>query len=214
MNPIGGRAPEQCDESARIPDHPGISPGLTMTSDPAAPRWVVVVRPERLDVLVQLSRTFQRATWVSVLSDRRRGQRRRHQVDVGKDLRVEDRRGTADDWTQRPSYRLARRGDGFDVCEATGFALARCVECGETVMFEMPRSSEPPRRVDLRVVHEQGESRPRTRHAVELLLYASGERPLLACRCLARTYVDVIGPEFGRCEAVGAGRLGEVRGAR
>ena len=163
-----------------------------MNPDTESPRWLVVVYPDRPDVLAQLSRTFGAAPWVSVLADRRRVERRRRQFLVGSELRLGDRRATPGDQTQRPSYRLARRGEGFDVFEATGYAPAQCPECGATVMFEMPRSSEPPTRLDLNVVHEQAEPRPRARHAVELLLYASTGRPLLACRSSARTHVEVV----------------------
>jgi hypothetical protein len=160
-----------------------------MSPDTATPRWLVVVCPDRPEVLEKLSRTFQRATWVSVLADRRQGQRRKRQALVGPELRLSDRRATPGDQTQEPTYRLTRRGEGFDVYEATGFAPARCEECGATVMFEMPRSTEPPARLDLHVVHDQ-EPRPRPRHAVELLLYAPSGRPLVAWRCSARTHVE------------------------
>jgi hypothetical protein len=160
-----------------------------MNPDTATPRWLVVVCPDRPEVLEKLSRTFQRATWVSVLADRRRGQRRKRQALVGSELRASDRRATPGDQRKEPAYRLTRRGEGFEVYEATGFAPARCPECGATVMFEMPRSTEPPVRLDLHVVHDQ-EPRPRPRHAVELLLYAASGRPLVAWRCSARTHVE------------------------
>ena len=160
-----------------------------MSPDTATPRWLVVVCHDRPEVLEKLSRTFQHATWVSVLADRRQGQRRKRQALRGPELRLSDRRATPGDQTQEPAYRLTRRGEGFDVYEATGFAPARCEECGATVMFEMPRSTEPPARLDLHVVHDQ-EPRPRPRHAVELLLYAPSGRPLVAWRCSARTHVE------------------------
>ena len=163
-----------------------------MSPDAAAPRWLVVVFRDRPEVLAALSRTFESAAWVCVLADRRRGERRRRRVLVGSEYRLSDRRAMPGDQTLRPSYRHARRGDGFDVFEATGYAPAQCPECGATVMFEMPRSSEPPTRLDLNVVHEQAEPRPRARHAVELLLYASTGRPLLACRSSARTHTEVV----------------------
>jgi hypothetical protein len=162
-----------------------------MSTEATAPRWLVVVYRDRPDVLAQLSRTFEAAPWVGVLADRRRNERRKRQVLIGSDLRLGDRRGTAGDPVQRPSYRLARQGEGFDVFEATGYAAAQCGECGATVMFEMPRSGEPPTRFDVHVVHEQTEPRPRARHFVELLLYAAGGRPLLACRSFARSHVEV-----------------------
>ena len=158
----------------------------------ATPRWLVVVCPDRPDVLAQLSRTFRSAPWVGVFSDRRQRQRRSRQVLVGTDLRLGDRRGTPGDRTRTPAYRLTRQAEGFDVYEATGFAPARCPDCGATVMFEMPRSGEPPTRLDLDVVHESTEPQTRARHAVELLLYAPSGRPLMASRTLARTRVDVL----------------------
>src|SRR5262249_32793898 len=120
-----------------------------MSPDLSVPRWVVVVRPDRPEVLVQLSWTFRCTPWVEVLADRGRGDRRKRQMLGGADRRLGERRGTASDRMQRPSYRLARRDEGFDVYEATGFAPAQCSDCGATVMFEMPKSSEPPVRLDL-----------------------------------------------------------------
>jgi len=163
-----------------------------MSPDTATPRWLVVVCHDRPEVLEKLSRTFQHATWVSVLADRRQGQRRKRQALIGPELRLSDRRATPGDQTQEPAYRLTRRGEGFDVYEATGFAPARCPDCGATVMFEMPRSGDPPAGLDLHVVHESTEPQTRARHAVELLLYAPSGRPLMAYRSLARTRVDVL----------------------
>src|SRR5262245_45935660 len=125
-----------------------------MSPDVASPRWVVVTHPERLGLLEELTWQFRAAPWVEVLADRRRGERRKRQMPGGADLRVGERRGMPGDRTQRPAYRLARKADGFDVYEATGFAPAQCPDCGATVMFEMPRSAEPPARLDLHVVHE------------------------------------------------------------
>ena len=165
---------------------------MTTVSNSSEPRWIIVARPDRPGFLDELAWRYRQAPWVEVLADRRRGERRRQQEGRGVDLRLRERRGVQGDPTRIPAYRLVRQGEGFDVYEATGFAPARCEECGATVMFEMPRSSEPPWRLDLQVVHEQVEPRPRSRHAVDLLLYASTGRPLIACRCFARTYVEAI----------------------
>lgn len=130
---------------------------------------------------------------VDVLADRRRGERRRRQEPCALDLRLGERRGVPGDRTQRPAYRLARQGDGFDVYEATGHAAARCPDCGATVMFEMPRSGEPPARLDLHVAHDDmALDQHRARHVVELFMYAFSGRPLLAARSFARTRVEVV----------------------
>jgi hypothetical protein len=165
-----------------------------MSSEQTLPRWVVVTQPNRPGLLDELTWRYRLAPWVEVLADRRRGERRKRQMLGGADRRLGDRRGTPVDRTQRPSYRLVRRGDGFEVYEATGFAPAQCPNCGATVMFEMPKSVEPPSRLELTVVHDDATMGPQTRarHAVELLLYGSGGRPLLACRSFARTRVDVL----------------------
>lgn len=158
----------------------------------ASPRWVVVTRPDRPGLLDELAWRYRGAPWVSVLADRRRGERRQRQAPYEADLRLGDRRGTPGDRTRTPAYRLTRQGAGFDVYEATGLAPARCPDCGATVMFEMPRSGEPPARLDLHVVHEHADPQTRARHAVELLLYAPSGRPLMASRSRARTLVDVL----------------------
>jgi hypothetical protein len=163
-----------------------------MRADAPAARWVVVTCPDRPGLLDELAWRYRSAPWVSVLADRRRGERRQRQTPRAEDLRLGERRGTPGDRTRTPAYRLTRHAEGFDVYEATGFAPARCPDCGATVMFEMPRSGEPPARLDLHVVHERTEPQTRARHAVELLLYASSGRPLMASRSRARTLVDVL----------------------
>jgi len=160
----------------------------------APPRWILVTRPDRPGLLDELAWRYRGAPWVEVLADRRRGERRQRQGPCEADLRLGDRRGTPGDKTRTPTYRLTRQGEGFDVYEATGLAPAHCADCGATVMFEMPRSGEPPARLDLHVVHEGAKTEPQTRarHAVDLLLYASSGRPLMATRSRARTLVDVL----------------------
>ena len=102
-----------------------------------------------------------------------------------------DRVGLLDELAWR--YRLAGQGDGFDVYEATHHAAVRCPECGATVMFEMPRSGEPPTRLNLQVAHDPMAGNPhRARHVVELSMHAFSGRPLLAWRTFARTRVELV----------------------
>jgi len=121
--------------------------------------------------------------------DRRRGERRQRHRSPAVERRLADRRrSVAKGGT--PDYRLAYRGDGFDVYEATSFLSTQCGECGITVVFEMPRFGEPPARLELRVIHEEAESQPqplRARHLVEIQTFGVTGRPLLAARHLART---------------------------
>ena len=50
-----------------------------MTPDAAAPRWVVVTRPDRPGLLDELAWRYRLAPWVDVLAERRRGDRRQRQ---------------------------------------------------------------------------------------------------------------------------------------
>jgi len=160
----------------------------THSSETAPPRWIIVAHPDRPGFLDELAWRYRQAPWVEVLADRRRGERRRQQELRGADLRLRERRGVQGDPTRMPAYRLVRQGEGFAVYEATGSAPARCEECGAAVTFEMPRSGEPPARLDVRVVHELiSPNSQRARHAVELLLSGPGGRQLLASRIHART---------------------------
>jgi hypothetical protein len=164
----------------------------TTTAD-AAPRWVVVTRPDRPGLLDELAWRYRRAPWVNVLAERRRGDRRQRQEPRATDLRLGERRGVPGDRTHRSAYRHASQGDGFDVYEATAHAAAQCPECGATVMFEMPRSGEPPARLDLQVAHDRtAVDQHRAGHSVELFMYAFTGRPLLASRSFARTRVEVV----------------------
>jgi hypothetical protein len=163
-----------------------------LTTD-TAPRWVVVTRPDRPGLLDELAWRYRQASWVDVLADRRRGERRQRQEPRTTDLRLGDRRGVPGDRTHRPAFRLVGHGAGFDVYEATGHAAARCPECGAIVVFEMPRSGEPPARLDLRVAHDDmSVDQHRARHVVELLMYAFSGRPLMASRSFARTRVEAV----------------------
>src|SRR5262245_5922775 len=164
-----------------------------MNADTVAPRWVVVTRPDRPGLLDELVWRYRYAQWVEVLADRRRGERRQRQEGRATDLRLGDRRGANAGGGLRPAYRLALEGDGFVVYEATGHAAARCSACGATVVFEMPRSGEPPTRLELSVGHDSMPAdQHRARHVVELLMYAFSGRPILASRSFARTRVEVI----------------------
>ncbi len=164
-----------------------------MSPDAAPPRWVVVTRPDRPGLLDELAWRYRHAPWVEVFADRRRGERRRRQEPGASELRMGERRGVPADRTYTPAFRLVRQGDGFDVYEANGYTSARCPECGAMAVFEMPRSGEPPGRLNLHVVHDPVplELQHRARHIVELTLYTFGGRPLLASRIFARTRVDV-----------------------
>ena len=164
-----------------------------MTSDASPPRWVIVTCPDRPGLLDELAWRYRRAPWVNVLADRRRGERRQRQETREDDLRLGERRGVPGDRSFRPAYRLASQGDGFDVYEATAHAAALCPECGATVMFEMPRSGEPPARLDVQVSHDPASvDQHRARHVVDLLMYAFTGRPILALRSFARTRVEVV----------------------
>jgi len=164
-----------------------------MSPDATPPWWVVVTRADRPGLLDELAWRYRFAPWVEVFADRRRGERRRHQELCPSDLRMGERRGVPGDQIHTLAFRLVRHGDGFEVYEATGYASAQCQECSAMLMFEMPRSGEPPGRLNLHVVHDRMpmELQYRARHIVELNLYTSGGRPLLASRILARIPVDV-----------------------
>ena len=167
------------------------SPGSIDAIHPKTPprRWVVVVWPDRASILGRLGRTFGQSSWVEVVVDRRRAERRQRSRSPALERRLADRRGSVAKGGI-PGFRLAYRGDGFDVYEATSFLSTHCGECGVTVIFEMPRFGEPPARLELEVIHEQTEAQHapgRARHLVEIQSFGATGRPLLAARQLART---------------------------
>jgi hypothetical protein len=87
---------------------------------------------------------------------------------------------------QVPAFRLAHRGAGFEVLEATGPETGQCPQCGAMVSVEMPRFAEPPARLELAVVHEIIQA-DRARHVVELQTLSATGRVLLASRLFVRT---------------------------
>lgn len=86
---------------------------------------------------------------------------------------------------QVPDFRLAHRGDGFDVYEATGPESQRCPQCGAMVSVEMPRFTEPPARLELTVLHEAVPP-DRARHVVEVQSFTATGRVLMASRLFVR----------------------------
>jgi hypothetical protein len=158
---------------------------------PERPRWVIVTRVDRPEVVPALQRSFAGSVWVKVVVDRRCGERRQGTMPPAEDQRLAGRRSTDQDPTQRPAFRLAYRGDGFEAYEATAPVPGRCPECGAMVSVEMPRFAEPPVRLELTVVHEtiQGE---RARHVVELQSFSATGRVLLASRMVVRTRTEPV----------------------
>jgi hypothetical protein len=114
--------------------------------------------------------------------DRRRGQRRRSGGSVpGSERRGVGRRSADRLPTQVPDFRLAHRGDGFEVYEAIGPVSGRCSQCSTVVSVEIPRFTEPPARLELTVVHEVIQPN-RTRHVVEMQSFSATGRVVLASR--------------------------------
>ena len=137
-----------------------------------------------------LRRSFGESSWVEVVVDRRRGERRQGGDRAsGVERRSVGRRGADRDPAQHPAFRLAQRGDGAEIYEATGPESGRCPQCGALLSVEMPRFTEPPGRLDLTVVHETIPPN-RARHAVEVQSFSATGRVLLASRLLARTRTE------------------------
>ena len=149
---------------------------------PERPRWTIVARADRPEVFAALRRSFVGSVWVQVVVDRRRGQRRRSGGSApGTERRGVGRRSADRLPTQVPDFRLAHRGDGFEVYEAIGPVSGRCSQCGTTLRVEIPRFTEPPARLELTVVHEAIPPN-RARHVVEMQSFSATGRVLLASR--------------------------------
>ena len=156
---------------------------------PERPRWVIVTRIDRPEVVPALRRTFARSAWVDVVVDRRRGERRHGTVQVAGERRLAGRRSADRDPAQTPPFRLAHRADGFEAYEATSPVPGRCPECGAMVSVELPRFVEPPVHLDLAVVHEPIQP-GRARHVVDLQSFSATGRVLLASRLFVWTRTE------------------------
>jgi hypothetical protein len=151
----------------------------------SAPRWIVVVSPDRPDVYTAFGRSYQGSPDVEVLIDRRRGDRRQGNRPPDSERRLTDRRSAGRDPSQTPTHRLASRGDGFAVYEQIGPVTAACAACGLEVYFEIPRFAEPPVRLTFTVLHET--IRPKhAAHVVDFQTFSPTGRPLVASRLQAR----------------------------
>lgn len=152
---------------------------------PQRARWVVVVKVNRPDAFTSLRRHFAGTSWVEVVVDRRRGERRQAPAKANLERRRGGRRIADNDPTRVPSFRRAHRGDDFDVYEAIAPVPGQCPVCGVGLTVELPRFAEPPVRLELEVVHE-AVSPDKARHAVELQSLSPTGRVLLATRLFAR----------------------------
>ena len=154
-------------------------------------RWVIVADADRSEMYPVLRRNFLGSAWVDVVVDRRLGQRRQlSRTFTADDRRRVGRRSMDQEAAQVPSFRLARRGDGFAVYESTASVPGRCPQCRAIVGVEIPRFVEPPVRLELTVIHETIPP-DRTRHLVELQSYSATGRVLLASRMVVRTRIDL-----------------------
>jgi hypothetical protein len=107
---------------------------------PERPRWTIVAHADRPDVFAALRRSFVGSVWVQVVVDRRRGERRRSGGGApGTERRGGGRRSADRLPVQLPAFRLAHRGGGFEVYEATGPESGRCFQCGVIVSVEIPK---------------------------------------------------------------------------
>jgi len=151
----------------------------------------MVVPVGRPDTYAALRRRFARSPWVDVVMDRRRGERRQDTEPTPPvERRVAKRRKTADsvpasDSAAAPAFRLAHRGDDWEVYEATGPESGPCPECRVLVSVELPRFVDPPVRLELVVRHEATPAA--ARHVVELQSFSPTGRVLLAIRLAGRT---------------------------
>ena len=154
---------------------------------PDRPRWTIVARADRPEVFAALRRSFVGSVWVQVVVDRRRGQRRRSDDSPpGTERRGVGRRTADRPPTQASEFRLAHRGDGFEVYEAMGPVSGRCSQCGAILGIELPRFTEPPARLELTVVHE-AIGRDGGRHVVEMQSFSATGRVLLASRLIVQS---------------------------
>jgi hypothetical protein len=139
---------------------------------------VVVTRPDRAGLLDELTWHYRHAPWVTVLADRRGGERRRRGQPRAVDKRVRERRGVVASQGRMRAYRLVGEGDGFLVYEAADHASGRCPECGATVTFALTSLNEQPIRLDVGSVHDliPRECQHRARDIVGTRLERSGRQ--------------------------------------
>ena len=153
----------------------------------ATPHWLVIVHPDKRDLYTRLRRSFESATLVEVIVDRRLGERRRTAAGLMDERRRVERRRKAILKEPAPTegYRLIQVADGFQVLQAEARVPAKCPDCGVLLDFEMPHFGELPARLEMNVLHTKS-SAFSAQHVVEAQAFRASGRPFLACRMLAR----------------------------
>ncbi|MGH7318879.1 MAG: hypothetical protein ACRELA_04530, partial [Candidatus Rokuibacteriota bacterium] len=150
-------------------------------------QWLIIVHRDKPDLYAKLRQSFNGASLVDVMFDRRQGDRRREREGTPTDRRRRDRRRPPSHRETSPEahFRLIQQADGYLVFQAEGRVPVRCPECDAALEFEMPRFSEPPARLSVAVVHTQP-SRSTVQHYAEVEAFKATGRSFLACRILAR----------------------------
>src|SRR5262249_22031652 len=150
------------------------------------PRWTVVVRANDATLLAEMRQRFLAVPWVAVILDRRRSDRRHAAERPPVERRLAQRRAEPPDRSLPRTHRLSHPQPGGAVYELTDLEAATdCPTCRATVWFEIPRFSEPPRRLQLQVEHEDVAARY-SRHFVDIDAFGAAGRSLLSYRAMGR----------------------------
>ena len=150
------------------------------------PRWTIVVRANDATLYARMRQRFPTAPWLAVILDRRRSDRRHAAEPPPVERRLAQRRAGQLDPSLPRTHRVSHQQPGVAVYELMDLEAATdCPTCWATVWFEMPRFSEPPRRLQLQVEHEDVAARY-SRPFVDIDAFGAAGQSLVSFRAMAR----------------------------
>jgi hypothetical protein len=155
------------------------------------PRLLIVIQQHQRDIYELLRQHLKEDAPVTLIYERRVGERRRGGGAQRTDRRRTDRRQRRPDaWLYDAvilgvDQRDARPPESPAAPRDSTVTVAACPECAAAIEFEMPRFPQPPARLESEVIHSQ-QSPSAALHYVEIHAFTASGRPLLSHRVQAK----------------------------
>jgi hypothetical protein len=170
----------------------------------AATRWFLVVKPDQRELAEILSARLE-GSGVEVLVERRSRERRRGSLGPLMERRQNDRRrqrpvgllSTAPPVEAAEPVRAALSPSAAKLASQGAPVTHPCTTCASEIELELPRFPHPPARVEMEVVHVDGNNRA-AHHFIEIAAFTVSGRLILSQRVPGRRSVGIVPSAPGR----------------